>query len=172
MAASRAPRSGSVVPGTTGTFAVPASARAAVLLPTAAMASGGRADEHEPRLGDLAREVLALREEAVARMDRLGASAPRGVDEPVGAQVALARRRRADVAPLRRPRARAARAASASLNTATERDAELLARAHDAQRDLAAVRDEDLIETRSSRSATERMSAIGARWNCVLPTKL
>ena len=55
-------------------------------------------------------EVLVLRQEAVARVDRVGAGLLARVDDLVDDQVALRGRRRADVRPPRRPSGRAARA--------------------------------------------------------------
>ena len=51
----------------------------------------GRADEGEPGAGAGAGEAGVLGEEAVAGMDRVGAGAPRRVDDGVAAQVGLRR---------------------------------------------------------------------------------
>ena len=53
-----------------------------------------RPDEHNPRVGARLRERLILGEEAVARVNRLGTGVPRGLQDEVAAQVALARGRR------------------------------------------------------------------------------
>ena len=55
------------------------------------------ADEDDAGLGERDRECLALRQEAVARMDGLGAGLLAGVDDLVDDQIGLRRRRRADV---------------------------------------------------------------------------
>ncbi len=78
------------MPGTTGTFAPIASWRAAVLLPIAAIASAGGPMNDEPGVAHGAREPLALGEESVAGMNRLGADALRGLDDAVALEVALA----------------------------------------------------------------------------------
>ena len=88
--------SGSSVPGTTGT---PARDRR---LPRGGLAAhqrdrfGRRPDEGQPGVAARGGEVLVLGEEAVAGMHRVGARLPRGVDDRVDAQVALARRVRPD----------------------------------------------------------------------------
>ena len=54
---------------------------------------GGRwADEHDPGVGARPREGGVLREEAVARMDRIGTGAAGGVDDGVDTQVGVAGR--------------------------------------------------------------------------------
>jgi len=58
--------------------------------------SHGRADEDESRCGAGLREVLVLRQEAVARMDGLRACLLRGSNDALDVQVGLARGRRAD----------------------------------------------------------------------------
>src|SRR6185437_4643028 len=90
-----------------------------------------------------ARETLALGEEAVAWMDRLGARLLGGGDDSIAEQVALGGWRRTDahrfvgLAYVRRSRVRLAVDRNAG-------NAHLAAGANDAQRDLAAVCDENL----------------------------
>ena len=61
---------------------------------------GRGADEDEPGLLDRAREVLVLGEEAVARMDRLGAAGLRDLDDPLASQVGVRGARAADAVRL------------------------------------------------------------------------
>ena len=57
---------------------------------------GVRPDEDDAGLGQRLRKRLALGEKAVARMHRLGAGRPAGLDDLVDQQIALRRGRRAD----------------------------------------------------------------------------
>ena len=57
---------------------------------------GGRADEHETCIRAGLRELVALRQKAVARMDRLRAGLARGCKDPVDVEVAVARPRRSE----------------------------------------------------------------------------
>ncbi len=54
---------------------------------------GRRADEGDPGLGQRLGEALALAEEAVARMHRLGAGRLAGVDDQLGLEIGFGRRR-------------------------------------------------------------------------------
>ncbi len=58
---------------------------------------GGRADEHETGIDDGAGELGALRQEAVARVDRLGARLLGGGEQPIDVEVGLRRRGRPEV---------------------------------------------------------------------------
>ena len=104
-----------------------------------------RADERDPLVGADLGEVRILGQEAVARVERVGAGLPRGADQARDVQVAAARRRRADLNRL------VGEAHDGGLGVGGRvdgdgLDAELAAGARDAQRDLAAVRDQDLLE--------------------------
>ena len=57
---------------------------------------GRRADEDDSRARGRARELGALGEKPVARVDRVGADLDREIDQRVGLEIALARRRRTD----------------------------------------------------------------------------
>ena len=104
-----------------------------------------RADEDDAGLGAGAGEVGVLGEEAVARVDRLGTRLLGVVDDLDDVQIALGRHRRPDqeglvgLAHVRR--------VAVDLRVDGDRaDAHLLERAGDADRDLAAVGYEDLLE--------------------------
>ena len=136
------------MPGTTGVPAAIASSRAAVLLPIAAIASAGGPIHTSPASRTARGEPFALGEKSVAGMNRLGAGQLRRFDDPVAAQIALARRRRPDehrfvgLAHVRRARVGVG-------VDGDRRDAQLAAGADDPQRDLAAVGDQDLLEHQS-----------------------
>ena len=143
----RSTAAGSNVPGTTGT---PASSRRPArreLVAEGGDRVGRRADEGEPGVDHRPRERRALRQEAVAGVDRLGARRERRLDDRVGAQVALRRRRRTQ--PHRgvgRPDM-----GRIGVGVGVDRDgldAQLATGADDAEGDLAAVGDEDPRERR------------------------
>ena len=118
LRAPRAPRSavgkpspsGPLSPGTTGVPAAVTVLRASVLLPILRIASADGPMKVMPGGGAGVGEVLVLRQEAVAGVDRVGAGLPAGVEDLVDHQVALRGRRRADRDRARRPAGRAARA--------------------------------------------------------------
>ena len=96
------------------------------------------------RLEDLG-EAGVLGEEAVARMDRVGAGDLAGGDDRRDVEVALARRRRADAdALVGEPHMHGVGVGRRM--DGDRRDADLLAGAEHAERDLAAVGDQDLVE--------------------------
>ena len=102
-----------------------------------------RTDERQSRIAHGASEPLALGEKAVPGVNGLGARAVRGFDDLVAAQVALARGRRSDVHRL----VRLANVRRARVGVAVDghgSDSHLTTRANDAQRDLAAVGNENL----------------------------
>ena len=107
-----------------------------------------RADEHDPGLLAGLRERRVLGEEAVARVDRLARPrAPRDVEDLLDAQVVLRGGPAAEVVGL--VGARDVRRVAVELGVDGDaRDAQLLERADDANRDLAAVGDQDLREHR------------------------
>ena len=92
-------------------------------------------------------KARVLGEKAVARMDRLRARARRGLKDRIGAQIALARRRRPDPDRLVRQRHVARLAIGVGID-GDGADAEALQRADDAAGDLAAIGDQDRIEHR------------------------
>ena len=90
-------------------------------------------------------ELRVLGEEAVARMNRVGAGDLGGGDDARNLEVRVARGRRADADIVIRE-AHVQRFAVGFGVDGHGLDAELAARADDAQRDLAAVRDQDFLE--------------------------
>ena len=118
---------------------------ASILSPIRRMCSGLRADEGDAVLVENVGEARVLGEEAVARMHRVGAGDFAGGEQGGHVEVGFARRRRPDADALvgeldvhRLP-----------VGGRIDRDggdAELLGRAQDAQRDLAAVGDQDFVE--------------------------
>ena len=106
---------------------------------------GGRSDEHESRLDHGASERRALRQESVSRMDRFGAGRERRLDDQVGAEVTLPRRRRAQTHRL--VGGYDVRGVDVGVGVHGDRlDAKIAAGADDAQGDLTAVGDEDARE--------------------------
>ncbi len=112
-----------------------------------------RADERDPLvLADL-REIGILGEEAVARMDGVGARLERSADDARDVQVAAADRRRPDLHGLVRELDHG-RLGVCGREHGYGLDAELSAGARDTERDLAAVRDQDLLEQGRPYSST------------------
>ena len=109
---------------------------------------GRRADEGDPPVGQRPREALALGQEAVARMHRLGAGRAAGVEDQLGVEVGSA----AGGGPSRTPRRPSGRAARARRRRNRRRPSRSPSprRADDAAGDLAPVRDQDLVEHLSS----------------------
>ena len=106
---------------------------------------GLRADEDEAGALDLLGEVRVFRQEAVTRVDRLRVGDFRRGDDRRDVEIALRRRRRADAHRL--VRERDVLRVAVRLGVHDHRlDAELAACALHAQRDLAAVGDQDLVE--------------------------
>ena len=136
---------GSVVPGTIGTPAAFISSRARVLEPIASIALRRRPDEGDP--GVLARlgERRVLGQEAVAGVHGLGAGLAAHLEDALDVEVALGRRRAAQQVGL--VGARDVQRVAIELGVDRHRgDAHLAQRADDADRDLAAVGDQDLLE--------------------------
>ena len=109
------------------------------LVPAEPQRVGRRSDPREPRRLDGLREVGVLREEPVARMDRVGAGLARGTDVLLGAEVARdldGRIRRASVQ----------RGGVVRRGDRDRLDPERAARAEHAQRDLSSVRDEQPLD--------------------------
>jgi hypothetical protein len=106
---------------------------------------GARTDEHEPRALDLFGEVGVFRQEPVARVDRLRVGHLRGGDDRGHVEVAGRRRGRPDAHRLV-GEAHVLRFAVRFGVHDHRSDAELAARALDSQRDLAAIRNQDLAE--------------------------
>ena len=130
------------------------------LLPSARMACGGGPTHTRPASIDGLREVGVLAQEAIARMHRVRAGGARRGDQLVDAQIGV---RRTHCRPAHRPwwpRARAARAASASEYTATVCDAHAMRRADHPAGDLAAIRDEQAADLHC------RFTTIAAAWRC------
>jgi hypothetical protein len=106
------------------------------------------ADELQAGLAHGLREVGVLGEEAVARMDRLGLGLERRGDDLVAAQVALGRGARSDLHHLVGG-PREGRAAVGIGDDGNRAHTEPVRGADDADGDLAAVGDQDLLEHRS-----------------------
>src|SRR5262249_19625992 len=108
---------------------------------------GWRADPRRAALADGAGEVRVLGEEPVPGMDGLGTAARDHVDDGVRVQVALRSRLAAE--RVRLVGVPHVRGVAVELGVhGDRRHAELAARAHDADRDLASVGDEQLAERR------------------------
>ena len=137
--------SSSVRPGTTGTSASCIRRACLDLRAHRADRRGRRADPDQPGVHDRSSEVGVLGEEAVARVDGVGARALRGLDD---------RRRRAGRTPRAwrppaRPRVGLAHERRVRVGLRVHRDrrdAELAAGAEDAPGDLAAVGDEQAVD--------------------------
>ena len=139
--------SGPSEPGTQGTPAAFIVLIAETLSPIRRIVSGARADEREAALLDALGEVGVLGQEAVARVDGDRVGDLGRADDRGHVEVAVARRRRADADGLV--------GEQHVLQVAVGRrvhgdglDAEFAAGAEDAQRDLAAIGDDDLVEHR------------------------
>ena len=106
---------------------------------------GLRADEGDAVLGENLGEARVLGEEAVAGMHRVGAGDLAGGEQGGDVEIAVARRRRADADALV-GELDVHRLLVGGRIDRDRRDAELLGRAQHAQRDLAAVGDQDFVE--------------------------
>jgi hypothetical protein len=154
--AARAASSSSGASSTAGTTGAPAANGRAghdgqppglVLAPEALDHVRGRPDEDQARLGARAREPGVLGQEPVAGVDRLRAGAPRGLDQGGDRQVGLRRRRRAD--PQRGVGLADVRRLAIGVGVDGDRPVpERARRAQHADRDLAAVGDQDRVERR------------------------
>ena len=129
----------------TGTPLSTAICRAASFELRARIAEAGRPDELDSRRLAGFRKRRLLGQESVAGMDRLSAAVVRDLDDALELQVGLTRRRASDVVGLVRV-ARVDRVAVGVRVDGGGGDAELAARAHHADGDLAAIRDQDLLE--------------------------
>jgi hypothetical protein len=110
-----------------------------------------RTDEHQPRLSAGRREPGILGEEPVPGMHRVGARRPCGVDQAADRQVAFRRRRRADAHRVAgRPDVGRERVGVGVHRDGV--DAHLVACAHDAHGDLAAIRHQQPCDHRLSGS--------------------
>ena len=137
---------GVVVPGTLSTSARAAARRDEILSPMTSIASGGGPIHVTPPVGDGAGEVGVLGEEAVAGVHAVGAGRLDRVEDRLGVEVALGRGLAAE--RVRLVGVAHVRGVAVELGVHGDgRDAELATRAHDADRDLAAVRDQDLRST-------------------------
>ena len=105
----------------------------------------GRADEGDLVLGEDAGEARVLREEAVAGMDRVGAGDLAGGEDRGDVEVAVLGGRRADADALVGEADMHGVGVGGGMD-GDGLDAEFLAGAQDAERDLAPVGDQDLVE--------------------------
>ena len=128
------------------------------------MAPGLGADEDDSGLGQRARERLALRQEAIARMDRLGARLFAGLDDLVDDQVGLRGRSGADMHRL--VRHRHMNRVPVGIGIDGDRlDTHPASGLDDAARNLAAVRNQDFLEhlSRHSGEAGKVTSAVALK---------
>src|SRR5437660_495353 len=116
---------------------------------------GGRADEHEPAVDDQPRERRALAEEAVTRMDRVGAERLRRGDDLLAVEIRLGGRTGPD-ANRGVHRFAEQRALVGVRIHADRRDAQLARAARDADGDLAAVGDQQRADHRTAHAAVRR----------------
>ena len=134
------------VAGTTGTPEAIAMLRAATLLPRSRIGLRPRADEDDPRVLAGIGELGALREQPIARMDRIGAAQPRHADVLVDLEIGLDRAL-ALADEVRLVRLEAVERELVLLGVAGDGlDVELVRGAENADRDFAAVGDEDLLD--------------------------
>src|SRR5712671_6195594 len=106
---------------------------------------GGRSDKANSRGFARLREGRFLREEAVTGMNRVGATVMGDLDDPLELQIGLGWRRAADVMGF----VRVAHVNRVPVCVGVHRgcwDPELAASSHDANGDLASVRDKNLVE--------------------------
>ena len=134
-----------VVPGTIGTPGLRHQLAGAGLGAHRLDRARGRADERDPGLLAGRGEVGVLGQEPVAGVDRLGAGRLRRLEQPLDVQVALGGHRRAEQVGLV-GLGHVGRVAVGLRVDADRDDPHLLQRPHDADRDLAPVGDEDLLE--------------------------
>ena len=114
------------------------------------MVAAEGADENQARFGAGLREIGILGEKAVARMDRLGASRARRIDDRLDMKVAVLRRRRADEDRL----VGEVDVHGIAIGLREHHDrgqAHAPCRAYDPARDLAAVGDQQLLEAPDQR---------------------
>ncbi len=130
------------MPGTTGTPARMATARARGLAAHGRDRFWGRTDERQAGVAAGARERRVLGQEPVAGMHRVGARPARDVEDRVDVEVAAGRLVRTEVEGLMRL-AHVARGAVAVGIDGDGRQPQFAARANDPNGDLAAVGDED-----------------------------
>ena len=105
---------------------------------------GRRSDERQSRIAACRCEAFVLGKKAVARMDGIGAGAAGGIDQAIDPQVALRRRVAADVHRLVGKPDVARRAIAIGID-GDRADPHVAAGADDANRDLAAIRNKNLI---------------------------
>ena len=122
-----------------------AARRDEILSPITSIASGGGPIHATPDAGDRAGEVGVLGEEPVAGVHAVGAALADRVEDRLGVEVALGRGLAAE--RVRLVGVAHVRGVAVELGVDGDgRDAELATRSHDADRDLAAVGDQDLRE--------------------------
>ena len=139
-------RDGLARPGTPATPARAAASRALILSPMISIAAGRRPDEGRARVGDRPGEGGVLGEEAVARVDGVGAAARQITSKiELGCEVALGRRLAAQRVGLVGQPDMEGVLVELGVD-GDRRDAELAAGPDDPHGDLAPVRDEHLVE--------------------------
>ncbi len=106
---------------------------------------GRRPDKGDPRLGARLGKTLALRQEAIARMDAIRAGLLGRLQDQIGEQIALPRRRRPE--PHRLIRHQHMRAARIGIRIDRDRrDPHLLGGAHHPAGDFTTIGDQDFLE--------------------------
>ena len=134
---------------------------ASILSPIRRMCSALRTDEVDAVLGEDFGEARVLRQEAVARMHRVGAGDLAGGEQRRNVEIAVARGRRADAdALVGEPHMHGVGVGGRMHRDG--RDAELLAGAQHPERDLAAVGDQDFVEHRGGGPAAHSMIISGS----------
>jgi hypothetical protein len=144
------------------------------LSPSASIVSGLSPMNADTRRGARARERGVLREEPVARMDRVGAHALRDLDHALEVEVAVLRWARADGIRL----VGHEHVQRGAIRLAEDGDAGatgLAQRSDDSHGDLAAIRDEHAVQTRHQLSRTTHAtprppSCESDRWDFVAPS--
>src|ERR1700694_1613647 len=133
------------LPGVTGTPLSIASFRAASFEPSALIADPGGPMNLIPAASHASGNAAFSERKAVAGVNRLGAAVVRALDDPVELQVRLGRSRPADVKRLVCVPDVDGVAVGVRID-GCGRDAELAARPHHPDRDLASIRDENFVE--------------------------
>ena len=133
--------------------------RARSLSPPSSITSAGGPTKMRPCSRARAASCGLSDEEAVAGVERVAAGAERGLHDRVGAQVALAGRRRADAhRPVGAPRGQPVEVGLGGADDALE--PELPAGAHDAHGDLAAVGDEHALDAHARLDPEQRLAVL------------
>src|SRR5262245_40299826 len=135
------------------------------LVSEALHARGRRSDERDAPVGARLRERRALGEKSITRMECVGTGLPRDIEDSTRVEIALRGRGRAD--PDRFvSRARVRRAAIRVGIDRDRRDSHLAQSPANTNRDLAAIRDQDLLEPSHGFQSGRRFSRKAPRPSC------